>query len=127
MTTLIILLCVALIVVIIVQIGKVTELAGKIRGEEEMQDAANRRQSFYLLVFMPLFLIGCIWSAYYYKNYMLGYGPHDAASAHGGSLDYLFNITLFFSQEIEHMKSLKVAILKLFYFLFKNDRLCSSI
>jgi cytochrome c oxidase subunit 2 len=97
MTTLIILLCVALIVVIIVQIGKVTELASKIRGEQEVQDATNRRQSFYMLLFMLVFLVGCIWSAVYYKNYMLGYGPHESASVHGSSLDYLFNITLFFT------------------------------
>ena len=28
---------------------------------------------------------------------MLGYGPNQAASAHGGDLDSLFNITLFWT------------------------------
>jgi len=36
-------------------------------------------------------------SAWYYKDAMLGYGPHQSASEHGGTLDSLFNVTLFFT------------------------------
>lgn len=93
MTALLAILCIILIAVIAVQIGKVTELASKIRGEEDAQERSNRTTSRWLLVFMVLFLVFCIVSAYYYKNYMLGYGPHEAASAHGKSLDRMFNIT----------------------------------
>jgi len=71
MTALFAILSVALIAVVIVQIGRVTELAAKIRG--------------------------CVWSAYHYKNWMLGYGPHEAASIHGKSLDGLFDTTLVFT------------------------------
>ena len=38
MTALLAIICVVLIAVIAVQVGKVTELAGKIRGEEEVQE-----------------------------------------------------------------------------------------
>ena len=97
MTGILIFISLALLTVIVVQVGKVTELAGKIRGEEEVQEIVNRRNASFSMVFMVLFLIGCIWSAMYYKNYMLGYGPHESASAHGGDLDRMFNVTLFFT------------------------------
>lgn len=93
-TGLIIICCIALIAIVVVQIGKVTELAAKIRGEEEVQYEANRRSGVLWLIFGAVFLIGCIWSAVHYAPWMLGYGPHQAASEHGGSLDSLFNQTL---------------------------------
>jgi cytochrome c oxidase subunit 2 len=96
-TGLIIIGCVILIGVVIVQIGRVTELAGKIRGEEEVQLESNKRNALIGLVFMIGFLIFCVWSAAYYKNWMLGYGPHESASAHGGVLDELFNVTVVFT------------------------------
>lgn len=97
MTVLLATISIILIAIISVQIGKVTELAGKIRGEEEMEDLSNRRQSNYMLVFLILFLIGGIASAIYYRNYMLGFGPMESASAHGSSIDRIFQITLFFT------------------------------
>lgn len=93
-TGLIIIGCVILIGVVIVQIGRVTELAGKIRGEEEVQLEANKNNALLGVVFMVGFLVFCVWSAYYYKNWMLGYGPHESASAHGGILDELFDVTV---------------------------------
>ncbi len=93
-TGLIIIGCIVLITIVVVQLGKVTELAAKIRGEEEVQYEANRRSGIFFLVFGVIFLIGCVWSAVYYVPWMLGYGPHEAASEHGGSLDSLFNQTL---------------------------------
>lgn len=97
MTLLIGLLCVILIVVVLVQFGKATELAAKIRGEEEAMIDGNNRTAFFLLLFLPVFLIFCVASAAYYKNWMLGYGPHEAASAHGGGLDALFDTTMFWT------------------------------
>lgn len=114
MIALLVTICLILISVIAVQIGKVTELAGKIRGEEEIQEMANQRGGFYSMVFLVVFLIGCFVSAYYYKNYMLGYGPHEAASEHGVSLDGLFNITLFFTGIV--FVATQIA---LFYFAWK--------
>ncbi|MCB9081148.1 MAG: OmpA family protein [Lewinellaceae bacterium] len=97
MTGLLALLSVILIAIIAVQIGKVSELAAKIRGEQEMQDATNRRQGNYMMIFMILFLVFVIGISVYYQNYMLGFGPHKSASEHGSSLDSLFKVTTFFT------------------------------
>jgi cytochrome c oxidase subunit 2 len=84
-------------VVVVVQIGKVTELAAKIRGEEEVQFESNKRNGIMMLLFMIAFMVYCFGSAIHFKNWMLGYGPHHGASAHGDTLDSLFNVTLFFT------------------------------
>ena len=97
MTAILVVLCIVLIGIIVVQIGKVTELAGKIRGEEEAQERSNRTQAGYQILFLIVFLGLSFWSAFYYKDTMLWYGPNESASAHGGSIDYIFNITLFFT------------------------------
>lgn len=88
---------VLLIGVVAVQIGKVSDLAARIRGEEQAYRSTNNRTAFWLVVFMIIFLAFCVISAWYYKDAMLGYGPHQSASAHGGTLDSLFNVTLFFT------------------------------
>lgn len=113
-TGLIIIGCIALIAIVIVQIGKVTELATKIRGEEEVQYEANKRNGILWLVLGILFLIYCAWSAYDFKNWMLGYGPHESASAHGVTLDGLFNTTLFFTGIV-----FVVTHIALFWFAYK--------
>ena len=94
MTALFALLSILLIAVIVVQIGRVTELAWRIRGEEEMQRVANNRHSMGMLIFMVAFLILVIISGLAYKNYYLGFGPHDSASKHGGAIDWIFHLTL---------------------------------
>lgn len=97
MTVFIILLCVALFAVVLIQIGKVSELASRIKGEEESQFQTNNWNSNLSLIFLILFLGAIVYSTYYYKNYMLGYGPHISASEHGKSTDFLFNVTLAFT------------------------------
>lgn len=114
MTFLLGFICLLLITVIVVQIGRVTELATKIRGEEEMQLIVNKRQATYSILFLVVFLIGCVVSAFYMKNYMLGYGPHESASAHGSSMDQLFNVTLFFTGIV-----FVITHIALFYFAWK--------
>jgi cytochrome c oxidase subunit II len=94
MSYLIVFAIIALLVVITIQIGKVSELASRIRGEEEVELANIRKNGIALVAFMFVFLIGCIASAWYYKNQMLGYGPLKSASAHGFEVDSMFNVTL---------------------------------
>lgn len=79
-----------------------------------MQEIVNSRNANYSLVFMVVFLVACVISAGYYKNYMLGYGPHESASAHGKSLDSMFNITLFFTGIVFFLTQIA-----LFYYAFK--------
>jgi len=114
MTALLTIFCLALIAIIAIQIGKVSELASKIRGEEDIQDLVNRRHGNYSLVFMVVFLVACVISAGYYKNYMLGYGPHESASAHGKTLDGLFDTTLWFTGIVFFITQIM-----LFYYAFK--------
>lgn len=97
MIGLIIVACLVLIGIITVQIARMTELFSSIRGERQSQLKSNRANANGLVVFMVLFLVASAASAMYYKNYMLGYGPHESASAHGLALDRIFNITLFFT------------------------------
>lgn len=97
MTYFIALAIIVLLAVVVVQIGKLTELAARIRGEEAVERSSNNTQGVALVVFMVVFLVGCVWSALYYKNSMLGYGPLTSASAHGFELDHIFNVTLFFT------------------------------
>ncbi len=114
MTALLVILCLILIAVVAVQIGKVTELASKIRGEEEVEEINNKRQANFSMVFMVLFLIGCVWSFAHYRNYMLGYGPHNAASVHGTTLDSMFNITMIITAIVFFITQVL-----LFYFAYK--------
>ena len=95
--TLIIFLIIALIMVIVVQIGKIADIKGALDGEGEIPMNGNDRQGVYFVIFLVCFMVFCVVSAYYYRNWMLGYGPHDSASEHGVALDALFNTTLIFT------------------------------
>ncbi|MFT5832449.1 MAG: cytochrome c oxidase subunit 2 [Cognaticolwellia sp.] len=97
MTALVIILTVVLAIVVTVQIGRLSELAAKIRGEQESEADSNKRNAYGMIVFMVLFLLLTIGSSIYYKNSILWYGPHVSASEHGSALDRTFNVTLFFT------------------------------
>ncbi len=97
MTTLIVLASIALLIVVAVQIGRISELSTKIRGEEATELENNNFNGRLGMFFVAAFLILCVASAWYYKNYMLGYGPLTHASEHGPKIQTLFNVTLFFT------------------------------
>ena len=88
---------VALLAVIVVQIGKLSDLSARIKGEEAVELANNKTQARISVGFMIFFLVVCFYSAYYYRNEMMPYGPLKSASAHGFDIDWLFNITLIIS------------------------------
>lgn len=94
MTALIILLCFFLISIVLVQIGKVTELTAQIKGERETLRDNSKWNGWLSVGFVIVFLVGVCLSAWEYRAVMMGYGPHQSASAHGGVLDEMFNITL---------------------------------
>ena len=60
-----------LIMIVVVQIARVTELAGIRRGEKETQKLTNKRNANYMLWFLAGFMIFCVVSALHYKNYCL--------------------------------------------------------
>ncbi len=121
MIGLIILGIIGLVAIVTVQIGRLTELSAKIRGEEEVQLQINRSSANGMVLFCAAFLVACVWSAIYYKNYMLGYGPHTSASIHGESLDSLFNWTLFFTGIVFFATQIA-----LFWFAYKYKRTKTS-
>lgn len=114
MTGLLLFLCVLLIAVVIVQVGKMNELASRIRGAEDTQESANNFHGAMMMVFMVVFLAFCVGCSLYYKNSILWYGPNVSASAHGGMLDSIFNITLFFTGVV-----FVLTHIALFYFSWK--------
>lgn len=97
MVFLLIVLTFVLIAIVLIQIGRVKELADALRGEEQAHFSNNRFSALAMVAFMVLFLVASIWSSWAYKNDMLWYGPHQSASEHGGELDSIFNVTLFFT------------------------------
>ncbi len=117
MTLLTIFIIFVLFAVVIVQISRINEMAKAIKGEEEVSDRSMDRQGKLLFGFMVVFLVGTVWSAWAYRNVMLGYGPHEAASAHGGSLDSLFNATLAMTGIV-----FIITHIALFYFAWKYRR-----
>lgn len=85
---------IALVAIILIQIGRINELAARIRGEEEAQFRSNTFNGAFGVVFMVGFLTFVFASFMYYKNSLLGYGPHTSASIHGTWIDNTFNITM---------------------------------
>lgn len=114
MTGLIIIGILLLLAVVVVQIGKVSELSARIRGEEELEHQSNKTQGRWMFGFLFVFLGFCVVSALYFKNWMLGYGPHESASEHGILIDNLFDVTLLFTGIV-----FVITHIALFYFSWK--------
>jgi cytochrome c oxidase subunit 2 len=94
MTTLIVLFCIALLLLIIVQIARVRDLSKSLRGSEEVEASASASTGRWLMIFMISFLGLATFSAIYYKNYILGFGPLESSSVHGKSIDSMMYWTL---------------------------------
>ena len=94
MKTLLVFFCIALLLLIILQIAKVRDLAKVLRGSEEIEARNTKMTGIYLLAFGGVFLIAATLSAFYFKNWMLGYGPHESASEHGLRIDSMMKWTL---------------------------------
>ncbi len=121
MTAFVIGLSILLLVIVILQISKLTDLYARIRGEEEVEVRMNRNQGRAMLLFMVGLLVLCVLTAYWWKNYMMGYGPHKAASAHGSTLDGLFNVTLLFTGIV-----FVLTHVALFYFAWRYKKVKGS-
>src|SRR6188472_1882836 len=121
MTTVIIFLSIILLVVVILQVSKLSDLYARIRGEEAVEDRLNRNQGRAMLLFMIGLLVLCVLSAWWWKNYMMGYGPHMAASAHGNALDRLFDVTLLFTGIV-----FVITHIALFYFAWRYKKVKGS-
>lgn len=94
MTALIIFGCFILVGLVVFQMSKINEMIKRIKGEEAALEQSNNNTAWALLAFMIVFLVATVYSAYHYKNFMLGYGPLLPASEHASYIDGLFNVTL---------------------------------
>ncbi|NJB85057.1 cytochrome c oxidase subunit 2 [Lewinella marina] len=83
-----------MLLLIIVQVARVRDLAKKLRGSEEIEAKATESTGKGLLFFMVALLVITTVSAIYYKNYILGFGPHQSASVHGEEIDSMMKWTL---------------------------------
>lgn len=113
-TTLIVILCIALLLLIIVQIARVRDLAKQLRGAEEVEARNTQATGIYLFAFMVVFLVAGTVSIMYFKNWYLGYGPHASASEHGSRIDDMMHITFL----VTYIVFIITHIL-LFYYAFK--------
>lgn len=94
----IVVITLVLLGVIVVQIGKLIELSAAIRGEDEARLEANNTTGLLLAGFGVVFIFATVYSAWFYKDWMFGYGIGlKSASENGHLLDEAFNITLIFT------------------------------
>lgn len=113
-TPYLIILVIAIVLIILVQLSKVVEMVNSMKNARDVEYRDNRSQGVWLIVFMVAFLVFCVWSAWHYKDQMLGYGPWPASSEHGDALDSLFDVTLFFTGIVFFITQFL-----LFYFSYK--------
>ena len=69
-------LCVILLAVFIVQIGKARELASIVRNDPAEQDEINKFQAGLGMIFVVTFIVACVVSFIYYIPTTLGWGPN---------------------------------------------------
>ena|SRR5699024_10341864 len=114
MTLFIGILVFALLVIVLIQIARITEVTRSLRGDEDWKWVNSKRTANWLLAFGILLLVTTSWSAWHYKNYMMGYGPHISASEHGNEVDSVWHLTMFFTGIVFF-----VTQFLLFYFAWK--------
>jgi len=91
MTGFLVIVAVLLLFLILLQVGKTSELSAILKGEVDDFDESNDVNGKLMLAFIVLFLAGIIWSFYLYIGRLLP----ESASVHGVETDKLFNVTLF--------------------------------
>lgn len=90
MNTFLILGIAILLVAIIIQIARTSEMVAILKGSEQVRKDSNRILSQAFIVFMIVFFTGVIGSALYYVKDFLP----ESSSEHGVWIDTAFNITL---------------------------------
>ncbi|MEL7161730.1 MAG: OmpA family protein [Bacteroidota bacterium] len=114
MSTLVVIGCIVLLLLIILQVARVRDLAKQLRGAEEVEARNTSMTGIYLMAFMVVFLVVATFTAYYFKNYMLGYGPLESSSEHGARIDYMMNVTLLVTYAVFILTQIL-----LFYYAYK--------
>jgi len=112
MTAILGVVALGLLMIIVFQIAKVGELLSVVKGEKEgeVNNETNRFMGVFSMAFMIIGLVASVWSAIAYSDRYLP----EAASEHGVTLDFLFNVTLFFTGIVFILTQII-----LFYFVYK--------
>jgi cytochrome c oxidase subunit 2 len=90
MTTILIIGIVILLISVVFQVSKTSEMVTMLKGAAQTRKDSTKIIALMFLLFMPIFLIGCFWSAMHFKSSFLP----ESASVHGVWIDNVFNITL---------------------------------
>lgn len=92
MSGLLIIILVALIFLVLYQLGRSSEIMATLEGEEAFDRKRNKWLGYSMLAVFAVFMIGIVWC----HNYMLPLMAYTAipASDHGVNYDWMFNITL---------------------------------
>src|SRR5690625_7183368 len=80
MTLLIGILVFALLVIVLIQIARITEVTRSLRGDEDWRWVNSKRTANWHVVFGIYILISTAWLGWHYKKYMMWYGSHISAS-----------------------------------------------
>ncbi len=99
-----------LILIIIFQISRASDLLGNLKGEERTQDARNNLHATLFLIFLILGMFGAVWSTFHYAPLFLP----EPSSEHGVVLRNMFQRTLWATVPV-----FIVTHILLFYFAWK--------
>ena len=90
MTTFLTIGIIVLLISIVFQVAKTSEMVSVLKGMKQSRQDSNKILGILLLVFMPIFLIGCIWSTiHFHKDFL-----PESASIHGVWMDNMFNLSV---------------------------------
>ncbi len=96
MSILLILIALTLLVVIMVQIAKASELSEEINDEPVHGEKQSNIHGYLMLAFIIAGLIGVAYCFYHFKQFLFPV----SASEHGKQLDFMFDITLIFTMAV---------------------------
>src|SRR5690625_5999322 len=97
MTLLIGILVFALLVIVLIQIARITEVTRSLRGDEDWKWVNSIRTANWLLAFGIFLLISTAWSGWHYKNYMMVVGSHISSLVHFNDVGRVWYLILFFT------------------------------
>ncbi|MFM2048296.1 MAG: hypothetical protein RI955_844 [Bacteroidota bacterium] len=90
MTTYLIIGIVVLLISIVFQVAKTSEMVSVLKGFAQSRKDTNKILALMMLFFLPAFFLGIVWSTMHFKSHFLP----ESASIHGVWIDNLFNISL---------------------------------
>ena len=113
MSGLLLVLLVSLIFVVLYQVARSSEMVAQLQGEVVFDKKRNKILSYSMLVLYVAFMAGIYWC----HVYMMPKMAPEAASDHGKTYDFMFNVTLYVTGLV-----FLITQFLLFWFAFKYQR-----